>query len=91
MLSFTVDFYLQFKQFVPDWSHKIQDAIFGPRKLYVIDEQSQQDEVGKYRREVHDLQHSKEGLSLEHQQLYVTKLSMLRVDQYLASGPDAFN
>lgn len=48
--------HLHFKEFVPDWGHKIQDAIWGSRKLHIIDEQSQQDEVGKYCCEVNNLQ-----------------------------------
>lgn len=50
--------HLHFKEFVPDWGHKIQDAVWGSRKLHIIDEQSQQDEVGKYCCEVHNLQNT---------------------------------
>lgn len=54
--------HLHFKEFVPDWGHKIQDAIWGSRKLHIIDEQSQQDDVGKYCCEVNNLQDTKGGV-----------------------------
>lgn len=54
--------HLHFKEFVPDWGHKIQDATWGSRKLHIIDEQGQQDDIGKYCCKVNNLQNTKGGI-----------------------------
>lgn len=47
--------HLYFKQIAPNRRHKVEDAIFGTGKLYVINEQSKQEDIRRQSGEIHNL------------------------------------